>query len=158
MINDNASNVIIRRATLADATYVATHLRNADKLELIRCGWADFETPLRQSVEMSPFAGVALKDDVPICVFGLLPDSLIGDRARVWLLGTPLISRVKKTFIKYAHRFIEEMLGRYPILYNAVDAQNEPAKRLLQALGATFYQTVDMHGSPFLLFEIRRNK
>lgn len=152
-----SQNVTIRRANLDDATYVAKHLRNADKMELIRCGWANFETAVRESVEVSPFAGCALKDDVPFCVFGVLPDDLLGSRARVWLLGTPLINSVKKTFVKYARRFIDETLNHYPVLYNAMDEQNKPARRLLEVLGATFGQTVKTpSGAPFVLFEIRR--
>lgn len=148
----------IEKATLGDALYVAKHLRPGDKCELERAGHTDFTLALRQSVEISPFAFTAFKEDLPICVFGLLPDGIISRRAKVWLLGTEELNKIKKSFVLNARRIVGEMLALYPVLYNAVDAHYPQAKRLLNYLGAEIVKQVKSKtGAEFFIFEIRRN-
>lgn len=149
----------IARATQEYTDYVAKHLRKSDQCELARAGRTDFEQAVRESVRISPFAFVGLNAGVPLCVFGLLPDSVLSPRARVWMLGTPNINYTKKSFVKHCRIILEGLLDIYPVLYNAVDANYPQAIRLLQFLGATFGKTViSPTGAPFLLFEIRRKK
>lgn len=148
----------IEKATLDDALYVAKHLRPGDKCELERAGHTDFTLALRQSVEISPFAFTAFREKDPLCVFGLLPDGIISQRAKVWLLGTEDLNKIKKSFIITARRVVGQMLELYPVLYNAVDAHYPQAKRLLNYLGAEMKEKVKSKtGAEFLIFEIRRN-
>ena len=147
----------IARATNEHAQYVATHLRESDKRELARAGRTNFEAAVLESVDVSPFAFVALQGKKPLCVFGLLPDSVLSPRARLWMLGTPNINLTKKDFVKTCRIVVDGLLDIYPQLYNAVDANYPQAIRLLQFLGATFGKTVaSPTGAPFLIFEIRR--
>lgn len=149
----------IARATQAHAQYVAKHLRESDKRELARAGRTDFESAVLESVDVSPFAFVALFQKKPLCVFGLRPDAVLSPRARLWMLGTPDINLTKKDFVKTCRMVVDGLLDIYPVLYNAVDANYPQAIRLLQFLGATFGKNVKSPtGAPFLIFEIRREQ
>lgn len=139
------------------ALYVAKHLRESDKREMMRAGQQDSTAAVLESVRVSPFAFTALKDGVPMALFGVKPDSVLSPRARVWLLGTDEINFTKKEFVKNCRIVVDGLLDIYPILYNAVDASYTQAVRLLQFLGAQFGKTVKSPtGAPFLIFEIRR--
>lgn len=149
----------IARATEEHAQYVASHLRESDRRELAAAGHTDLEAPVLESVQVSPFSFVALHDGVPLCVFGVLPDSVLSPRARLWMLGTEEINFTKKDFVKTCRMVVKGLLDIYPVLYNTVYAKYPQAIRLLQFLGATFGRTVKANtGEPFLIFEIRREK
>lgn len=149
----------IVQATEEHARYVADHLRPGDKMELEHAGRTDFEAAVLESVRVSTFSFAALQDGVILCVFGLLPDSVLAARGRVWLLGTTHIHFAKKEFVKTCRIVVDEMLNICPVLYNAVDAQYPQAHRLLDFLGAKFIKKLtSTNGSPFILFEIRRKK
>lgn len=149
----------IARADKEFTEYVAKHLRESDKREMANAGRTNFEDAVRESVDVSPFAFCALNDGVPLCVFGVKPDSVLSPRARLWMLGTPNISLTKKSFVRQCRIVVDGLLDIYPVLYNAVDANYPQAIRLLQFLGATFGKTVKSStGAPFLIFEIRRKK
>lgn len=149
----------IERANPAHTAFVAKHLRQSDILELARAGRNDYETVVQQSVAISEFAFVALKDRTPLCVFGLKGDGILSRRARLWLLGTDEINTAKKEFVKTCRAVVDGLLDIYPILYNAVDANYPQAIRLLTFLGASFGRMVTTkEGNPFIVFEIRRKK
>lgn len=149
--------MIIVRASEFHARWVATHLREGDKQELRRAGREDFEQAVLQSVNVSVFSFAALHKGLPVCVFGLVPDGFMAHSARVWLLGTESLNFMKKSFVKKCRQMISQMLGMYPVLYNAVDANYPQALRLLRFLGAEFVEKViTKTGAPFLIFEIRR--
>ena len=147
----------IKKATIQYAEFVAKNLRPGDKRELKRAGQNNFTRAGLESVRISPCAFAALNDAEPICVFGLKPDGMLAKRARVWMLGTNAINANKRGFVKACRTVINGFLDIYPVLYNAVDASNPKAVRLLEFLGAEFGEKVTLPtGAPFLLFEIRR--
>ena len=149
----------IARTMPEHTEYVATHLRRGDIDELKHAGRADYAQAVRESVEVSVFTFTALHDGVPMCLFGLRPDSILSRRARVWMLGTPEINTAKKGFVKTCQLVVDGLLDVYPVLYNAVDAQYPQAHRLLYFLKADFVKKVTLpNGNPFILFEIRRKK
>lgn len=147
------------RATPGHAHALAARLRTGDKQELRRAGQPDFARAVLQSVQNSPFAFAAYANNKLLCVFGLVPDSGLSVRARVWLLGTTAINQHKKSFLRACREVLAKCWEIYPVLYNAVDQQYPQALRLLRALGATFGQT--LYGpdkDPFVVFFLIKNR
>lgn len=106
----------------------------------------------RSAVEMLPDAEEILKDclyrsievryglvdGVIACVWGLIPPTILSDRAWLWLLTTDIIAEHKFLFIRHSQRYIEIALTQYPNIIGDVLIDNIPAKRWLRWLGAEF--------------------
>lgn len=71
-------------------------------------------------------------------MWGLIPPSLLSNRAYLWLLSTHIVQEHKFLFIRYSQRYVEEMLKVYDELYGDVLVGNDPAKKWLKWLGAEF--------------------
>ena len=110
------------------------------------------EKTMRECVRRSVEVRCGMLDDEVACVWGLIPPTLLSDRAYLWLLTTDIVTEHKFLFVRYSQRYVEEMLKQYPVLYGEAEINNEPAKRWLKWLGARF-------GEPngrFIPFEIKR--
>src|SRR5215469_12550853 len=70
------------------------------------------------------------------CIFGLVPPTLLSNRAYIWLLTTDLVEENKFLFVRYSQRFIEAALEKFPELYGHVDVREERSLRWLRLLGA----------------------
>lgn len=90
---------------------------------------------LRWSLEGSLVAHAALIDGEPISMWGCAPTALLGDKAVVWMLGTPKLRQNAKTLLRISRQFIQDMQARYPVLECWVDSRHERAMRWTQWLG-----------------------
>ncbi len=142
----------IRPATVADAELLALCLHPDDYAEVLALG-QDPRAALIQSVEMSASgeAWAGLADGELVCLFGVVPLSLVGVTAVPWLLGSPLVQMHGRTFLRLNKQFIERWRRDYPVLRNVVHARHRRAVRWLQWLGFTLGEPVSMepHGAPF---------
>lgn len=77
------------------------------------------------------------------CVWGLIPPSLLSDRAYLWLLTTRLVEDHKFVFVRNSQRYIEVALKTWPEIYGDCVVGNQSAKRWLQWLGASFGDAKD---------------
>src|SRR5277367_3108840 len=110
----------------------------------------------RSAVEMLPDAEEIMKDclyrsievryglidGVVACVWGLIPPTLLSDRAWLWLITTDIVAEHKFLFIRHSQRYIELALKEYPYIIGDCLASNHAAKRWLQWLGAEFHEPV----------------
>ncbi len=89
-------------------------------------------------------------------MFGVIPDALVGERARVWLLTTHEIERMGIRFLKLSREYIGRLRDGYPVLYNWVDARNEQCLKWLRWCGAEVYppETFGKDGLPFHYFTL----
>ena len=88
------------------------------------------------------------------CVWGVIPPSLMSDRAYLWLWTSKAVEGNEFIFIRQSQRAVEEMLKLYPTLYGHVALGAESSKRWLRFLGARF-------GEPegkAIPFQIRKKK
>lgn len=51
-----------------------------------------------------------------ICLWGMIPASLLSDKAYIWSYAFPAVARHPKTFLKVAKGIIAQYLKAYPIL------------------------------------------
>src|SRR2546422_670823 len=55
---------------------------------------------------------IGLIDEVPVCAWGLVPPSLISDRAYLWLYVTDAVEANKFIFIRWSQRSEERRVGK----------------------------------------------
>lgn len=129
--------ITLEPATEADALELAPLLREADRAEVLALGRDPVEA-LSVSVGRSAEAWTARDDGgAIICMGGVVPASLIGPTASPWLLGSPLVERHARTFLRETRRLVDRWSQEWPSLRNMVDARYERAHRWLRRIGFT---------------------
>lgn len=157
MIYYERGGIVVRTSCESDIEALKNRLREADEKEIIAAGNADGEAVLRHSFTRSTLRYTVDLEGVPVAMFGIVPDSILGRRANVWFLGAPEMARIKKTFVRLSRHFIGEFLAQYPELWNLVDARYVQTLRWLESCGAVINARPIMMGDvPFYGFEIRR--
>ncbi len=146
--------VKIRKAKRRDIRKLSGRLREADAQELLAAGNASIESALAYSFKAASHCRTVEIDGLPVALFGITPETLIGDQACIWFLGTPEMGRIKKTFVKESRRVVAEWLTCYTLLWNVVDVRYVAAIRWLEAIGAVFDEGSAIPG--FRRFSIRR--
>ena len=71
-----------------------------------------------------------------LCVYALIPTTLLSDQAYIWMFWTEAITRHKLVFARRAKRLTKELLGRYStIVGHCTRPESQP---WLISVGATF--------------------
>lgn len=138
-----SSSSLIKKATLADAYYVASNLRSDDAREVIEGHGVEPTIAIPISSLRGSCVSFTVPDGRTAGLAGVTPENAI------WMLCTPAIEDFPHTFAREAKRFIE---GREePYLWNIVDKRNTVHLKLLQFLGFKFLREVK-HGPNQLTF------
>lgn len=136
MIYYDGKEVMVRTSNELDIDLMKNRLRKSDIDEV----WASHhhtpEEALRLSFEMSTLCLTVDIKGMPVVMFGIVPQTLLSDKANVWLLATDGILKVRKSFLKHCKEFIGIMLKEYSVLENYVDARNTLSIRWLKWCGA----------------------
>jgi hypothetical protein len=137
----------IHPITLEESYYVAKHLREEDRREVVEGHGVD------------PIVAIPLGSLRGFCVSFTVPDGRIAglagieDDGRVWMLCTPAILDFPLTFAREAKRFIDDRTER--VLWNYVDKRNTVHIKLLKFLGFTLLEEIPFGPNqlPFIRFE-----
>lgn len=129
-------SVLVRGSVEEDIKEVASKLRHEDSIEVVAQGYSSPELGIEESYARSTVRFTLEKDGKAIAMFGLIPTTILGDKAGVWLLGTEDVSTVKKSFCRYSRKVIKYFISQYPILFAQVDGRYEKTHRWLAWLGA----------------------
>jgi hypothetical protein len=147
-------------ATVGHIPVIAANMREADREEL-RAAWcmAPFDC-MCHGLSYSDKAWTGLIDGVPMCMFGCVAASVMGNVGRPWMVGTKLLDEHPLVFLRRYRRSgcIEEMRERFDLLTNYVDVRNTRAIEWLSWLGFSFRREPERIGPyrmPFLRFEMR---
>lgn len=81
---------------------------------------------------------IGFKDQDLVCVWGLVPPTLLADYAYLWLYTTPHLAGNEFYFVRHSQRAVENMLERYPIIVGHAAVHTEQSLRWLKWLGAVF--------------------
>jgi len=148
----------VRDATMRDAFAMAPHMRESDKQEIWVSNHISPENALIAGVINSVVCMTIEKDEKPIVMFGVVPQTLLGNVASIWMLGTDDIHKVQRTFLRHSPEFIDYMLGFYPYLFNYIDIRNKESLLWLKYCGAEFSIIVPygVEQKPFQYFCFRR--
>lgn len=133
-------------------------MRDADRAECIAAGQTNLHMVVARGVKMSAWSKTALVDGEVACIFGVAPygGSLLTDTGVPWMLGTELVVRHQRSFMRHAPGYIAQMLRTYPHLFNAVHARNVRAVRWLRRAGFVLADAAP-HGpfrEPFHIFRM----
>lgn len=93
---------------------------------------------LKQVLTQSVVTWAGWYDGEIACVWGLIPPTILSDRAYLWSLTTDLIEEHKFIFIRHSQRAIEILLDTYETIVGTTDAKDKRAVRWLKWLGAEF--------------------
>jgi RimJ/RimL family protein N-acetyltransferase len=147
-------HIEIRPATFRDALTLV--MRKADREEVEALSGRDPREVLVESVERSASAWAGLADGKLVCLFGVVPMSLVGVTGIPWLLGSDDVCTYGRAFLRRNRAYVHAMLAEYPVLTNVVDARNDVSIRWLRWLGFRLGEPQPMgpHGLPFVPFRM----
>ncbi|GFE61926.1 hypothetical protein AOG2_25140 [Geobacter sp. AOG2] len=114
---------------------IAAHVRDADRAELWGVGCVTPLECLRYGLEYSRMARTGLMDGVPVCMFGVVPSSILGNVGRPWMVGTHHLDVHPFVFLRRCRGCVAEMREGFERLENYVDARNRRAIQWLTWLG-----------------------
>lgn len=93
---------------------------------------------------------IGLVDGEVAAVWGLVPQSLLSNRAYLWLLTTDLATEHRFLLVRYSQMFVEQALKHYEQIVGHCEAGNFSAKRWIKWLGGEFGQP-DGKKVPFVI-------
>jgi len=157
MIYYDRNGITVRESVIEDVEILKMRLRFEDIAEV----WASHHHTPEQALQLSFEKSVPCltidNNGVPVGMFGITPETLMGSKAIVWLLASDDIDKIKIRFLRNCKIFINLMLNQYPYLYNFVDERNTESIKWLKYLGAKFQGpvTFGVEQMPFR-FRVRR--
>lgn len=111
------------------------------------------ERTLKHCLCISEEVFVGKIDDKLVCVWGLIPPTILSESAYLWLLCTDTVSDHTFVFARRSQIVMGELRKRYTLIVGNCVASDTKAIRWLKWLGAEF----QYHGGPTLAFTIRSN-
>lgn len=93
---------------------------------------------LEKCLVVSTHVYLGLVDGEYACCWGLIPPSLMGDKAYLWLHTSALVEQNKFVFVRHSQCCVEKMLEEYHELIGFCVPSNEAAIRWIQWLGGEF--------------------
>lgn len=144
----------VRRATKADALYIAENLREADRQEVLAASGGDPRIILPALVDPRWETLCAGMGDTPVVLFGCHEVYENPDVGVIWMLSTPVINRHRRLFMRCARRFVDVFHKRHTVLTNFIDARNTVHIRWLKLLGFKMLRRVPYGAQslPFIEF------
>ncbi len=129
-------HIILRPPTAADVEAVARHMRRADIAECIASGTPNLHEVLVTGIRRSVACWTAEVDGEAALITGVAPlHTLLGDTGVPWMLGTELVTKHQRAFIRMSPEYIARMLGAFSHLLNFVHAENTASVRWLKHMG-----------------------
>ena len=128
--------VVFTNPTPANARTLAANMRQQDVDEVHAAGHADLLAVIEEGIRRSTMRWACHVDGELAAIFGCAPmGTLLDPRGCPWLLGTDLIPRHRRIFVRESRPYIAAMLAAYPSLTNAVHAENTVAVAWLRKMG-----------------------
>lgn len=148
----------ISLATPEDVAELAVSVREPDRKEIWRSSATSPEAALRRALKVSDVVWTGRYDGDLVCMFGVAPVSIITGVGSPWMVGTDLIEKHARPFLRANKTYIGHMLRKYPTLMNYADTENVVAVRWLEWLGFEMNtpKPYGPFGALFHKFEMRR--
>lgn len=147
------SEFTFEKATLKDARYVAEHLREEDFRECFGLSGDHCLEEAEGCINLAEIAYVCKCDGVPLCIFGVIRDSIFANIGVVFMLSTSETKNHKYFIGKWTKRVMKAFLQEWETLYNWVDMGNERTIAWLKWLGAEIDPPL-----PYGIFGIKYHK
>ena len=137
--------------------WIATHMRQADRDEVMAATGHTPHQALRLSLEKSDLAWTGFADGVATVMFGAGTLNALNRIGAPWLLGTDGVKTHYRVFLRSSLLWKSHLLSNYDELMNMVDDRNDVSKRWLSWLGFTLEQPViaGVEQIPFRRFTLK---
>lgn len=138
---------------------LAPRVREADRQELWASGRITPAAALAIGVSSSSSSWAGFIGDELVCLFGVVPASLVTGIGVPWMIGSDAVVRHQFTFLRQSRPCVGRMRAVYDVLVNWVDDRNVVAQRWLRWLGFEV-EAPRPHGPdgiPFRRFTWRRD-
>ena len=132
---------------------IAGRVRAADEAELWAISCLSPTHVMLQALNLSTFARTGFVGDAAVCMFGVVRSSYLGGAGRPWMVGTDLLDRYDKIFLRRCRGEVAEMFKHFERLENYVDQRNTKAIKWLRWLGFSFGEPQPM--GPFNMLFIK---
>lgn len=149
-------NPVIRHTEREDCIKLAKTLRRADLQEIQHGSGLSPEQALLYSFAVSEHCYTVWLEDEVVLIFGV--GGLEGVEGCPWMLGSDLLLKVRRQFIKECRKIVQAMLDKYHHLENHVWAENKIHIHWLQWLGFVIEppKPHGINGEPFQRFYLTR--
>lgn len=114
---------------------MALNLRGIDALEAWELHKLSPTMAVNGSLYLSHKSYAVLVDGDPVCIFGVQPESMLGEVGIVWMLATDDIKKINKTFIRLSKPVFLDLTKEYETVYNYVHRDNKISLKWLEWLG-----------------------
>jgi hypothetical protein len=94
---------------------------------------------------------LGMDDTKIIAMWGLIPPTLMSDRAYLWLFTTEHLKGHVFMFIRHSKRAVEEMLEEFPLIVGHAKVGSDRSIQWLRWLGAEFGEPVNNVAIPFTI-------
>lgn len=149
-----AADIEIIKAAPCHVASIAARMRQADRDEVFA---ASGHTPLAAlsfSYAKSSCCWTAFFNGRPEVMWGVGDINILNGVGAPWLLGTDAVEENFRAFLRISSGWPNQLLQRYSVLRNFVDARNTVSIRWLEWLGFRLLEPVDISGHQFRLFEM----
>lgn len=135
-------------STQEHAEIVSANVRPEDAEELWATSYSRPEDVLSRALEYSEYALTGFIDDVPVCIWGVVSDSLLFNDGTPWMVGTHDLNndRMAIAFLRHCRVPIMVMAEKYDKLENYVDARNKRSIKWLKYMGFTVEKDSEPYG------------
>lgn len=133
---------------------IARRMRRADREEVFAASGRSPISALSFSYRHSSLTWTALFDGRPEVMWGVGDINILIGIGAPWLLGTDAVEENFRAFLRISRDWPAQLLSRYRLLRNVVDARNTVSLRWLEWLGFRLFEPVEINGHPFRLFEM----
>jgi hypothetical protein len=149
-----AVKIEIRDVEEDDIEVLVRNMREHDKQEVNAATKMGLRAAVETSVTMSTYAKTGLVNDELVCMWGVCPISLISSSGSPWMLGTDLIEKRQRIFLRRSKPWLEDIKKDYKHLENHVDERNILSVKWLKWLGFEMNeaQPYGVHGELFHKF------
>lgn len=138
---------------------ISEMVRRADIEELWATSMRKPEEVIREGVLASDKAMVGLVDGIPVCIWGVVHDSIIGPIGTPWMVATSALDKYARIFIRRCREEAMKSFEGYALLENYVHAKNVRAIQWLKWLGFSVSEEPEKYGmlnELFYRFALRR--
>ncbi len=153
------ADVTLRPATDADCVALAATMRQVDRDEVEATDGGTPLAALRTSMRHSSHAVTATDGEGRVlCMFGVGAWGFMSNTGVPWLLGSDLLDRYWRLFVRLSPKYLAAILDLYPELENLIDARSTRAIRWLKWLGFTVAlpEPIGKNGELMRRFWLRR--
>lgn len=155
----NRSGIKVRKTRRSDIDYLKDRLRQSDIEEI----WASNHLTPQEALDggwKKSLICLTIQNGHPVAMMGINPESFLGSRAVIWLLGSDDLDKISLRFVRNSRKFVDLFLDYYPYLYNYVDERNVKSIEWLKYLGAKFDNPIPFgeEGLPFRRFYFNSRK